>query len=360
MRKEVEEITCLRHQLSLSARQNQSWCKAAVKYSSYPVTDHLYSGKPHHERVHIMKHSFFLQSFKSSHRSRYTASLQPAFRRTQILRARNQLVAHTPPPRQRGYSTNHDSSTDSNSSFNPSPQPIRRWRPSFWTLALLVYVVSEFGQGYYIGYWKERNWQTQNNYSWMPWSDTAEVAGQDSKLVEKDGYTPLVRPLEIRVLILHPGKKGSPIECTLEHRCLGSNKAHFDALSYVWGNPAVTGEITCNNRRRNVGKNLYDALERLRLPDDERVLWIDALCINQADNQEKTQQVRLMGEIYSKAQRVLIWLGNNEAIQAGVGKLASWQPDEKHVDWKPLKPVFTMCCSIKPRLSSYGSDSTVQ
>lgn len=208
-------------------------------------------------------------------------------------------------------------------------------------MALLVYVVSEFGQGYYIGYWKERNWQTQNNYSWMPWSDTAEVAGQDSKLVEKDGYTPLVRPLEIRVLILHPGKKGSPIECTLEHRCLGSNKAHFDALSYVWGNPAVTGEITCNNRRRNVGKNLYDALERLRLPDDERVLWIDALCINQADNQEKTQQVRLMGEIYSKAQRVLIWLGNNEAIQAGVGKLASWQPDEKHVDWKPLKPVFT-------------------
>ncbi|PKK50013.1 hypothetical protein CI102_7199 [Trichoderma harzianum] len=285
-----------------------------------------------------MKHSLFPfpQSFKYSHRSQYTACLRPLFRRP------NQLASQATPPRQRAYSTKHDGGgTDSQSNSNPSPQPIWKRRPSFWTLALLVYVVSEFGQGYYIGYWKERNWQTQNNYSWMPWSDTAEAASKDSKPVEKDGYAPLVRPLEIRVLILHPGKKGSPIECTLEHRRLGSSKAQFDALSYVWGSPAVTGEITCNNRRRNVGRNLYNALERLRLPNEERVLWIDALCINQADNQEKTQQVRLMGEIYSKAQRVLIWLGNNEAIQEGVGKLASWQPDEKRVDWKPLKPVFT-------------------
>ncbi|KAK4061994.1 uncharacterized protein Triagg1_10157 [Trichoderma aggressivum f. europaeum] len=275
-----------------------------------------------------MKHSFLSQSFRYSHRSRYTARLRPVFRRT------NQLASQATLSRQRAYSTSHDGS-------NPSPQPIWRRRSSIWALALLVYVVSEFGQGYYIGYWKERNWQTQNNYSWMPWNDTAEAAGKDSEPVEKDGYTPLVRPLEIRVLILHPGKKGSPIECTLEHRRLGSSKARFDALSYVWGSPAVTGEITCNNRRRNVGRNLYDALERLRLPDEERVLWIDALCINQADNQEKTQQVRLMGEIYSKAHRVLIWLGNHEAVEAGVGKLASRPPDGKHVDWKPLKPVFT-------------------
>ncbi|KAM6478082.1 HET-domain-containing protein [Trichoderma sp. SZMC 28011] len=289
-----------------------------------------------------MKRSLFPfpQSFKSSHRSRYTACLRLVFRRTQNLRVTNQLASQATSPSYRAYSTNHDGGgTDSNS--NSSPKPIWSRRPPFWALALLVYVASEFGQGYYIGYWKERNWQTQNNYSWMPWSDTAEEAGKDSEPVEKDGYTPLVRPLEIRVLILHPGKKGSPIECTLEHRRLGSSKAQFDALSYVWGNPAVAGEIVCNNRRRSVGKNLYDALERLRLPDEERVLWIDALCINQADNQEKTQQVRLMGEIYSKARRVLIWLGNNEAIQEGVGKLASWQPDEKHVDWKPLKPVFT-------------------
>ncbi|EHK23063.1 uncharacterized protein TRIVIDRAFT_222322 [Trichoderma virens Gv29-8] len=174
----------------------------------------------------------------------------------------------------------------------------------------------------------------------MPWSDAADEAGKVSESVEKDGYTPLVRPLEIRVLILHPGKKGSPVECTLKHGRLGS-KLQFDALSYVWGSPAATEEITCNNRRRKVGRNLYDALERLRLPDEDRILWIDALCINQADNKEKTQQVRLMGEIYSRARRVLIWLGNHEDVEAGVGKLASRPSDEKHVDWTPLEPVFT-------------------
>ncbi|KAL7916764.1 HET domain-containing protein [Trichoderma velutinum] len=291
-----------------------------------------------------MKHSLFSQSFKYSPHSRYTAFMRPVFRRTHILRATNHPAAKGALAKQRVYSTNHDGNpggggTDSHS--NPSPQPIWRRRPSIWGLALLVYLVSEFGQGYYIGYWKERNWQTQNNYSWMPWSDTAEGEVKDSKFVEKDGYTPLVRPLEIRVLILHPGKKGSPIECTLEHRHLGSSKVQFDALSYVWGSPAVTGEITCNSRRRKVGRNLYDALERLRLPDEQRVLWVDALCINQADNKEKTQQVRLMGEIYSKARRVLIWLGNHEAVEAGVGQLASRPPGERHVDWTPLKPVFT-------------------
>ncbi|UKZ48123.1 hypothetical protein TrVGV298_002359 [Trichoderma virens] len=218
--------------------------------------------------------------------------------------------------------------------------PFWRRRSSIWGLVFIAYVVSEFAQGYYMGYWKERSWHTQNDYSWMPWSDAADEAGKVSESVEKDGYTPLVRPLEIRVLILHPGKKGSPVECTLKHGRLGS-KLQFDALSYVWGSPAATEEITCNNRRRKVGRNLYDALERLRLPDEDRILWIDALCINQADNKEKTQQVRLMGEIYSRARRVLIWLGNHEDVEAGVGKLASRPSDEKHVDWTPLEPVFT-------------------
>ncbi|KAL7958014.1 heterokaryon incompatibility domain-containing protein [Trichoderma compactum] len=111
---------------------------------------------------------------------------------------------------------------------------------------------------------------------------------------------------------------------------LRSPSGDTDCPSGLWGSPAVPGEITCNNRRRSVGRNLYDAPERLRLPDEQR-----------ADNQEKTQQVRLMGEIYSKAQRVLIWLKNHEAIEAGVDELASRPPGEKHVDWKPLKPVFT-------------------
>jgi hypothetical protein len=58
-----------------------------------------------------------------------------------------------------------------------------------------------------------------------------------------------------------------------------------------------------------VGLNLCQALEALRLADVNRTLWIDALCINQADNAEKAVQVTLMGMIYSKAKRVAVWLG---------------------------------------------------
>lgn len=230
-------------------------------------------------------------------------------------------------------------------SNSSSREPLWRRGPIFWSLIILVYAVSEFGQGYYIGYWKERSWQAQNNYSQAPWS--GNTAGEPSEedsgpvSVDKDGYMPLTRPLEIRVLVLHHGEKGSPIKCSLQHTDLRSKKSGFEALSYVWGSAAVTNEIICDNRRKKVGRNLYDALVRLRLPDGDRVLWVDALCINQNDNKEKTQQVRIMGEIYKRARRVLIWLGKGDDIQAGVGKLVSRPANEKHVDWSPLKPIFT-------------------
>jgi hypothetical protein len=160
----------------------------------------------------------------------------------------------------------------------------------------------------------------------MPWSDEAadESSKGDSSPVsaDKDGYKPLTRPSEIRVLVLHSGERGSPVKCSLQHSNLRSEKSSLEALSYVWGSPTVTNEITCDERRKKVGRNLYDALERLRLPDKDRILWVDALCINQSDNKEKTQQVRIMGEIYKRARRVLIWLGNGDDVQEGIGKLA--------------------------------------
>ncbi|KAL7941125.1 heterokaryon incompatibility domain-containing protein [Trichoderma barbatum] len=291
-----------------------------------------------------MKQSLFPPSFRCLHPSPYTTRLLRSPRCMSILRPTSRFAAQDPLPGHRAVSTSQrrksgGGSTDSHSSSS-SEQSFWKRPPIVFGFILVVYVVSEYGQGFYIGYWKERSWQTQNNYSQVPWNDAAAEAGKDFEPVEKNGYKPLVQPLEIRVLILHPGDKGSPVECTLQHTHIRS-KLRFDALSYVWGGPAVTNEIACNNRRRKVGRNLYDALERLRLPDQDRVLWIDALCINQSDNKEKTQQVRLMGEIYSKARRVLIWLGNHESVEEGISKLASRPSDEKHVDWTPLKPLFT-------------------
>lgn len=285
------------------------------------------------------------QSLRSINRYRLAACLPIIPRNTSLSRkftAQGALTRHFTHSARRRIPSGEKVGSTSNPS---SSEPLWRRGPVFWGLIILVYAISEFAQGYYIGYWKERGWQTQNNYSRMPWSDEAaeESSEGDSDLVSanKDGYKPLTRPLEIRVLVLHPGERGSPVKCSLQHSDLRSKKPGFEALSYVWGSPTVTSDITCDNRKTKVGRNLYGALERLRLPDKDRVLWIDALCINQSDNKEKTQQVRIMGEIYTRARRVLIWLGNGDDIQEGVGKLATRPANEKHADWSPLKPVFT-------------------
>jgi hypothetical protein len=61
-----------------------------------------------------------------------------------------------------------------------------------------------------------------------------------------------------------------------------------------------------------VTKNLYLALLRLRHPETERTLWVDALCINQVDLDEKRHQIALMADIYTKASTVIMWLGEPE------------------------------------------------
>ena len=90
----------------------------------------------------------------------------------------------------------------------------------------------------------------------------------------------------------------------------------FVALSYVWGDPsAASAKIVLNNQSRRVGINLATALKffRDRCSHDEGptsgFIWADALCINQADNDEKSIQVRQMDRIYRTASVVLSCLG---------------------------------------------------
>jgi hypothetical protein len=55
--------------------------------------------------------------------------------------------------------------------------------------------------------------------------------------------------------------------------------------------------------------NLHAALSRLRDHPFERIIWVDAICINQENPEEREQQVQLMAKIYSKAHHVIVWLG---------------------------------------------------
>src|SRR5205814_2328567 len=77
----------------------------------------------------------------------------------------------------------------------------------------------------------------------------------------------------------------------------------------VWGNAAETLPIEVNQQEFNVMTNLYSALHHIRLEDGERVLWINAISINQNDMGEQNRQVHLMAEIYACTQGVITWFG---------------------------------------------------
>jgi hypothetical protein len=79
---------------------------------------------------------------------------------------------------------------------------------------------------------------------------------------------------------------------------------------YVWGDarqPRVA--IYCNDKNVMIRQNLHAGLVRLRLVDSIRTIWVDAICINQKDSDEKSWQVPLMAEVFSGAVRVVAWLG---------------------------------------------------
>ncbi|MCJ1263714.1 hypothetical protein MMC22_003584 [Lobaria immixta] len=84
----------------------------------------------------------------------------------------------------------------------------------------------------------------------------------------------------------------------------------YGALSYTWGQTTANIPITINNQHDFlVTENLAAALRRLRRTVEPRWLWIDAICIDQNNKAERGQQVAMMGEIYKRANNVLIWLG---------------------------------------------------
>lgn len=165
---------------------------------------------------------------------------------------------------------------------------------------------------------------------------------------------------EIRLLTLHPGGDGDRISCTLSHHNLTDN-IEYEALSYTWGDSANLCTIVLNGFSFQVRASLKTALLHLRYPSlsvlqlhresgrgdenerKDRVLWIDALCINQSDDVETSRQVSIMAEIYSHASRVLIWLGEEteevrDAFET-VEKALSYFPPENEDSNTDKKPV---------------------
>ncbi|KAH6512285.1 hypothetical protein HBI81_231520 [Parastagonospora nodorum] len=123
-----------------------------------------------------------------------------------------------------------------------------------------------------------------------------------------------------------------PIKCTFSLISL-SNPPPFEALSYTWGSPEAERTIEVEGHEVSVTDNLYSALQHLR-QGRERIMWIDALCINQDDLNERTNQVAQMQYIYSLASTVTIFLGEAwEGSDVAMGFLQQMHADPKlHFD----------------------------
>jgi hypothetical protein len=123
---------------------------------------------------------------------------------------------------------------------------------------------------------------------------------------------------------------------------------HFLALSYAWPNSREpTRTVRCNDSYITVSRHVYYALENL-CPTNSTAsfaIWIDAICINQADDSEKSNQVPHMGSIYSLASQVIVWLGPNELVNAHLQQIEHLAHHVKDVpesgwDWVLLNPPF--------------------
>jgi hypothetical protein len=123
-------------------------------------------------------------------------------------------------------------------------------------------------------------------------------------------YQPLQQG-EIRLLVLLPDSGSQQVCCRLEAFDISAS-LKYETISYAWGDPNDVEYVVCDGLKIQATKSLHCALQHLRYTDKERVLWADAICINQDDTQERSAQVTLMGNIYAHSQGVLIWLGEED------------------------------------------------
>ncbi|KAI0160504.1 heterokaryon incompatibility protein-domain-containing protein [Xylariaceae sp. FL1272] len=127
-------------------------------------------------------------------------------------------------------------------------------------------------------------------------------------------YQPLSKEeKQLRLIDLQPGF--GTICCHLRHVSFNS-PGDYEALSYVWGKETATYQILVDGKLFRVRRNLYTALNYLRgdveRPLSPRTLWVDGICLNQEDDDEKRVYVPLMGHIYMSCWRTVIWLGEHD------------------------------------------------
>ena len=173
-------------------------------------------------------------------------------------------------------------------------------------------------------------------------------------------YKPLPTARSTRLIRLekihYEDEWDKPVVCHLQTVDL-SRCPEYYALSYTWGDPRPRDQhdggdenlaylqsylsISCEGLQFRVRKNLYEALQHLRRYSDLEYLWVDAICINQVDSNERSAQVAIMGEIYASAHAVFVWLGKGDDQTQRAVHLIEKMGKALEEFWEPETSPFT-------------------
>ncbi|KAH7131235.1 heterokaryon incompatibility protein-domain-containing protein, partial [Dactylonectria macrodidyma] len=136
-------------------------------------------------------------------------------------------------------------------------------------------------------------------------------------------YEPLQAEDAIRLISLDPAADDTtPPSCSIIQRQHSTQNFKYHAVSYAWGKREFsrTLEIRCDGDTSylRITHNVDALLRRLRRRKKRRYLWVDAICLDQNDETEKTQQIPVMGRIFEEATMVHIWLGHEDDMTAKI------------------------------------------
>ena len=116
-------------------------------------------------------------------------------------------------------------------------------------------------------------------------------------------------PPYTRLIWLAPGSGEDPLSAHLELINVEAAPRPYEALSYTWGTDPPCNYLWLQGYPLPIRPNLEAALMALRLPNLVRLLWIDAICIDQSNLDERARQVQYMRLVYKHAARVIVWVG---------------------------------------------------
>ncbi|KAF4535920.1 Heterokaryon incompatibility protein [Lasiodiplodia theobromae] len=200
-----------------------------------------------------------------------------------------------------------------------------------------------------------------DEYEELPFRSLDNDESQDAVTAACTGPAPynyprlLPEPSAIRLVVLLPSlEQHADIVCELCNSALSNIVSDkYEALSYVWGDPNKRRPIIVSRKLFQATENLEAALRNLRHPTQPRVLWIDAICINQNDVQERNEQVKLMGDIYRCARRVIVWLGPESDTSGAAFQLMRNKPDVPDFDNATPQEIKRFWASFVPGLLSF-------